>query len=72
METTYVNLKSELTGQLDTATASGLETYRTRTRCQCRYPSNRRSAVLCVKGGELVKVIIKCKGCTARQEGGAL
>lgn len=72
METIYVNLKSELTQQMDAATAQGFETYRTRTRCQCRYPSNRRNAVLCVKGGELVRVIIKCKGCSTQKKGGAL
>lgn len=68
METTYVNLKSELTQQMDAATAKGLETYRTRALCHCRYPNNRRYAVICTKGTTMVSMVIKCKLCACRKE----
>ncbi len=69
MRTEYVNLKSELTRELDAALAGGLEAYRTRTICACRYPNNRRNAVLCAKGSRIVKAVIRCKQCA--KEGGA-
>lgn len=68
METIYVKLKSELTQQLDAATAKGLKTYRTRAICHCRYPSNRRNAVICLNGITMVSMAIKCRQCASRKE----
>lgn len=73
METTFVNLKSELTTQKEALEAQGLEVFRTRMNCNCKYPFNFRYGLLVVANqtNEVARVI-KCKSCaSASEKGGA-
>jgi hypothetical protein len=69
MTTRYVNLKSQLTDNMNTYAGIGCSVYRTRTTCGCPDGHNRRDAILVADPDThyLVETIIRCKAC-ARKE----
>lgn len=70
METTFVNLKSELTGLKELFDSKGYGTYRTRIKCNCQKEFNHRYGVLVTTNlgsDELIIVkVIRCKACTTQ------
>ena len=74
METTFVNLKSELTGLKELFDTKGRETYRTRLKCNCQKEFNHRDGLLVTTnlGSEelIIVKVIRCKSCFKQTKGG--
>ncbi|MDX9703913.1 MAG: hypothetical protein RBU23_12855 [Candidatus Auribacterota bacterium] len=72
METTFVNLKSELTGLKDRLESNGYKVYRTRLKCNCQKEFNHRYGLLVTTSlGDDEIIIIKAIRCKACAKGGA-
>lgn len=70
MTTRYVNLKSQLTANMESYKACGCNVYRTRTNCACHGRDNRRNAIIVINGqtNEHTETVIRCKACVNRKE----
>lgn len=66
----YVNLKSELTAQIECARdKANTEAYRTSLRCGCRNQGNIRQGAIITRHNVVVEQIIRCKACASRTGG---